>query len=119
MNIPRALLCIATALLSGCLVSTSGSNSGSSNPKCTTYCHARIVQGCGGDESLCRLACNTAYSVSYSEGKCEPQYIAEQDCENDPNLLSLGCSPPQSMLDAACKTQSDALTACEKARDGK
>lgn len=117
MNLPRLFLCVATALLSGCFLTPKTSSN--SHPQCTTYCHARQVQGCGGDESLCNLGCNTAYNISYSEGKCEQPYIALQDCENDPSILSLGCSPPQSKIDDTCKTQGDALSACQKARDGK
>ena len=94
-----------------------GAGSGS-NPRCTTYCRARQTKGCGGDESLCLLACNTDYTVAASQGSCTQAYTQLSDCQNDPAILDLGCSPPVSKTEEFCKTQSDAYTACVKLRDG-
>ena len=81
-----------------------------------TYCRARQTKGCGGDESNCRLACNIGYSIASSEGSCTQPYVALNDCQNDPAILDLGCSPTVDKTDAYCKAQSDA---CAKARDGR
>jgi hypothetical protein len=95
-----------------------GAGGGGSNPRCTTYCRARQTKGCGGDESLCRLACNTGYSVATSQGSCTQAYTELSDCQSDPAILELGCSPPVNKTDEFCKTQSDAYAACVKQRDG-
>jgi len=95
-----------------------GGGGGSSNPRCKTYCDARQSKGCGGDESLCLLACNTDYTVAASQGSCTQAYTDLSDCQNDPAILELGCSPPVSTTSAFCKTQSDAYAACAKKRDG-
>lgn len=110
------------SLGAGCGIGVPGSSSsistaGGDNPRCSAYCNARVSKGCGGDTSLCLLACNVIYS-SAKEGICQQDFVNLQDCEYDPAILDLGCAPPQSMIDAYCKAQQDAYRDCAKRRDG-
>src|SRR3954465_6926945 len=66
-----------------------GGGGGSSNPRCKIYCDGRQSKGCGGDESLCLLACNTDYTVAASQGSCTQAYTDLSDCQNDPAILEL------------------------------
>ncbi|HKQ69990.1 MAG TPA: hypothetical protein VJT73_11655 [Polyangiaceae bacterium] len=97
----------------------SGGGGGANDPRCAPYCDARQTKGCGGDRSLCMLACSIDYQVvATSQGKCAQAYTTLLDCKQNPSILDLGCSPPSDKTSAACKAQSDAYEACVKERDG-
>ena len=104
----------------GCGIGVPGASSsspGGDDPRCVAYCNSRITKGCGGDVSLCKLACNVIYTAP-QEGICQQDFVNLQNCEYDPAILELGCAPPQDKIDAYCATQQTAYRDCVKRRDG-
>ena len=120
MRVAGGVWCLCL-LAFGCGIGVPGGaasgSPGGDDPRCAAYCNARITKGCGGDVSLCKLACNVIYS-SAREGICQQDFINLQDCEYDPAILELGCAPPQDKIDAYCTTQQTAYRDCAKRRDG-
>jgi hypothetical protein len=89
------------------------------DPRCVAYCRARQDKGCGGVESLCRLACNISFQVDMSEGKCARAAEVAEECRWSPAELDLGCSPPQDKVDQLCTAEKQAHEACIRERDGR
>src|SRR5262245_48476911 len=67
--------------------SITGGGAGGNDPRCAPYCDARQTKGCGGDRSLCMLACTVDYMVATSQGSCTAAYTTLVDCKEDPAIL--------------------------------